>query len=391
MGHNKINPPTETEGQEPETLRPLKNADKIKYLVTDADNNLWDWVGMHAKCMHQMAARLCVITGLSYDDIAESMRRVYMAAKTLDYSNLVESMDVIQSYASSEAETIMSPDVNMTRRARAIMQSHIVANLAMAAKKEYDKFRAESFQLYPGIKEVFEQITKNRIRIVILTDAPHHKTIQRLKRFDLEQFVSKMFGQKQAPLRFGGEGDEVSFGPDLEYLKPYFEAIKLVMPHLTDYSDRALVTSGALRVPFEVVTLNESERKPNVDLARRLAISKEETSEEVAVWGDNPKSDGGVATGINVNTEQKAHTSEAAAYVYSEYGQTTDHTIADLLTRFGSTQEVNRNLSQGDAVLERLMGLQDRFVREKIQKTRTQIAKIGHPIQLCDLLGIPRP
>ena len=381
-------PQTEETAKEPDGLQPLEKVDKIKYLVTDADNNLWDWVSMHAQGMHAMAARLCTITGIAYEDLQESMKRVYMAAGTLDYSKLVESMDIIQAHAKGKAETVMFDDPKMTEMVRSIVQSFIVSDLLSASRKEYDAHKNETFRLYPNIEDVFKLVYKNRIQIIILTDAPHHKTITRLKKFGLDKYVTKMFGQVQKPLRFK-EG--VTYENGQEYLRSYFEAIKASVPHQTDYADRALVSSGGLRVPFEYVVMDEKERKPYINLARRLELTPEQVSEEVAVWGDNAEKDGGLAVGVDVKEEKKAHNCESGAYLYSGYGQIPDVKTAGLLKRFGSTQEVSRNLSAGDETLEKLRNLQESFIKQEIQKVRTEIVKVTHPLQVLDALGIRRP
>ncbi len=383
----------------PTVLEPLENADKIKYLLVDADNNLWDWVAMHAEGMHRMACELCTVTGIAYEDIQASMKRVYKAAKTLDFSNLVESMDIIQAYASAKAETIMLEDVEATRKARAVMQSNIVAELVIVAKKAYDKNRKKNFDLYPGVLEVFQQIADHRkdIQIIILTDAPYHKTIQRILMFGLAPYVTKMFAQVQKKLRFE---DDVEFEPGQEYLRPFFEAIKATIPHKANYSQQALVSSGALRTPFQVVVMDEGERKPGVKHHRRLGITEEEAHEQVMVWGDNALKDGGQACGIYIPNAsekkegkqiEKTHNAEAKAYAYSEYGQSNAPRTVELLTGFGSTQEVSRNLSDGSVALEELKQTQEALIEQQIQKHRTEIKEIVHTVQFCDLLNIPRP
>lgn len=367
------------ERQIPEILPTLKNADRIKYLVTDADNNLWDWVKMHVSGMHKMACALSAVTGLPYVEIQASMKRVYKAAKTLDFSNLVESMDIIQAYAANKAESIMLPDMNDTLRARAAMQANIVAELTVVAKRAYDKNRSDNFALYPGIREVFEMLAKKRqdIKVIILTDAPHHKTIKRLKKFDLHPYVEKMFGQVQKPLRFD---HEVEFDEEHKHLKPFFEAVRSIIPYQVNYSDRALVSSGDLTTPFQCVVLDETERKPDINLSRRLGLTPEEVREQVIVWGDNAEKDGGLA----VNNG-------AAAYFYSDYGQTKDVDTIDRLKEFGSTQEVERNLSDGNKALERLKDEQEEDLKNQIQNSRTQIIELTHGIQVCDVLGAERP
>ena len=339
--------PAEANGFIPLLKELIAKCPTIKYLVTDADNNLWDWVMMHVTGMHKMACALCTVTGISYEEIQASMRRVYQAARTLDFSNLVESMDIIQAHAANKAESIMLEDEEATQRARAVMQAKIVAELTVVAKKEYDKNREEFFALYPGVKEVFEALSEVRsdIQIIILTDAPHHKTRSRLKRFGLHKDVAKMFGQVQKPLRFD---HEVEFDDEHKYLEPYFEAIKTTILYQEDYSERAMVSSGDLRMPFQCVVLDESERKPDINLARRLGISSEEVSKQVVVWGDNAEKDGGLA----VNNE-------VAAYLYSDYGQTKDELTINRLRGFGSTQEVDRNLSGGNKALEDLKERQE--------------------------------
>ena len=368
---------------QPDILPSLENADKIDTIVTDLDNNLWDWVVMHAKSMEAMAHKMSLDTGIDYDEIKNSMRRVYGAAGTLDFSGLVENMDIIHSYAREQAEKVIHSDSAIQERTRSVVQSGVLVQLLLRAFKAYERKYRETFKLYPGINDAVRLITENRKRIIVLTDAPYQKAINRLRRFKLDKYVSQLFGQEERPLDF----DNQSVGTNDSALSLQLQAIKASVPYLTQFAAEIEAKDDPSKVEFPYTVIGGTERKPNVNLSQRLNMPPEDVLNRVVVWGDNPEKDGGLALGIDHKTRQKLPIPQSRGYLYSDYGQTNNPETAALLASFGSQNAVNKNLSAGDEVLADLSSLQESLAG----RTRTDIIRITHPLQILDVLGIKRP
>lgn len=352
----------------PRMLSELPNASDIKIIATDADNNLWDWVRPHALSKREMATKISFCTGIPYEEVVSSMKRVYTAADTLDYPKLVESMDVIQELIAKHAEKHLDADPKQTYRIRLAYATHEMVDLVDAARRASESIKEREFKLYPGIIEVFQSIVRNKIQIVILTNAPAERTIRRIKQFKLQDLIVQMFGLRQGQLQFD---EKVTFEANEKGLKPYHDAIKEVIPYLGNNTHTTEISLGMYRPPYELIIMNDKEKKPDIDLARRFDMSEEEVKNQVAVWGDNPNSDMKLAVKNNCTG------------FYSDYGQTVDPEIRALLKEFASAKVVKRNLSPGEKAFKEL--------REKHKKCRSKLIKLFHPIQILDKLGIRRP
>jgi FMN phosphatase YigB (HAD superfamily) len=371
-------------------LEPIEGADKITTLVADADNTLWCWAEMHAQAMKVMAERLAFTTGIPYEKIQAAMKRVYKSAGTMDFSMLVQSMDIMQDYVTQHAETHLIPgDPDLTQRARNSHMMMEMSSLVETARKAYDTIKNKTFKLYPWIKEAMETVSKNRKRIIILTDAPSEKTIRRLKQFGLDGYIAQMFGQALPVPQFKEE-PEYQEGEDR--LRGIYDAIKIVVPRVDNHARRAMVSMGRYEVNFPVTILQTDERKPFINLSERLGMTPDEVSEQVAVLGDNPDKD--IMLAIRNN----------CAGIYAGYGQI-DEPTSDLLREFGTPDVVSRNLSAGNprfheiqqdpkAEITKLVSSKEisegrmEALKRLIIDSRLRLARVDHPLQILDRLGI---
>jgi phosphoglycolate phosphatase-like HAD superfamily hydrolase len=402
--------PKEKVVRAPQTLKPLENAENITTLVIDADNTLWNWAEMHAYAIQEMAARLQFVTGIPLPQIQASIKRVYKAAGTMDFSMLVQCMDIMHDYAIQHAETFREdpalseelqptqegdkPD-SMKEKRIAMHYAMQMANLVETARKAYDAKKGQIFRTYELMGSVMEAIVRAKIQIVLLTDAPTEKTIRRLKHFGLDKYIEKLFGQKLPKLEFLENPTYTEGELRQDELRQIYEMIRMTAPNVDNTIQRAMVSMGRYAIKANVTTLQAHERKPFISLATRLKMSTDEVSKHVVVLGDNPDKD--VMLAIRNNCPG----------IYAGYGQI-DEPTADILRQFGTPEVVSRNLSAGDARFQKVKKNPHRelvdwassqqieaahitALQQLVIDRRLRLARVAHPLQILDRLGIQRP
>jgi FMN phosphatase YigB (HAD superfamily) len=321
---------------------------KITDLVVDADNTLWDWVAMHAPGMEAMAELLSRRLQIKIEEVRASMARVYKMVAALDFDGLVQNMDVV--YKGVIDKNLKSYGDSA---AAAWAGAQEFNKLAGAVKDEYQFVRKQNLRLYPGVRELFE-VLNTRVRIHILTDAPADKAISRIKQLGIEKYLTSLFGQPELnpSLSDGGGGDE-----------SFKNVQRQVNGHVVDHQHEERVRRGDYSVPFNRIDLY-GQRKPKVDLARLLNKTRDEVAQCVAVWGDSPKADMGLAANNN------------CLGFFAAYGQPSQEHI-DILNRFGNPKGVNRDIDSDDPEITK--------IREVLGN---RLIKIQDPIEILGHLGV---
>ena len=97
-----------------------KTFPEIKHVIWDADQTLWDWVGMHLPGLEAIIDRLTETTPLTKKQVHDDMREVYRKAKTLDYPPLLQEMGILQLW--HQRKTILATLEASEETAKALRQ-----------------------------------------------------------------------------------------------------------------------------------------------------------------------------------------------------------------------------------------------------------------------------
>jgi len=352
---------------------------KIDTVVWDADNTLWDWIGMHLTGMRSMAKKISEITGIPESEVKESMKRVYDAADSLDYKPLVQEMDVVLWWAitgekagekvgkeeileemvkrkerredrkritrvlNSENDDFQPIDegeckellhkldlkrgaVKETSEKEKLIQFltsegerfRRMTDINFAVHTVYTHKREETFKMYPFISEVLQQLREGNVRNVVLSDAPISKVIGRLKRFGIDDNFDLICAR-----------DDTKVAEEKERGKK----------HLGSYED-ARSEVGVYETRAEQRTLYDCEKKPHANLAYHLDRSQDQIKDSVLVIGDNFEKDVGTAD------------NNGCYGALAQYGVADSTSVAGL-KEFGGPEVVHRNAERTDSELER--------------------------------------
>ena len=321
---------------DPPKLDPIEDADKKKIITKDIDNHLYNFPRAHGAGMEAMAYLLSRVLIVPIQAIKTSMGRVYSEARTFDFKELVENMDIVIQKIVNDAMK-----GHKDRNKGALYVSKNMIQIVLAAKKVYQEAMKRYLKPYKGVPEMMEAIRASQRKIIGLTDAPKEKTITRLGALGLTKYFGGLYAQPSPRLD----------SPN----------------HVSVHCEGVLRSIGYYNTDFPVIEMHD-QRKPNIDLASLYEMSQQEVTDTVVMCGDNPKSDMQLAVNNN------------CVGIYSAYGQLTEEEKASLRS-FGQKESTeNRNLDSGDEAVKKLQ-----------EDTRNRIYTVTHPIQILDLLGIERP
>jgi len=147
---------------------------EIKEIIWDADNTIWNWVRYPAKAYPKMAEVIARETGIPYDDVVANMKEYYTLVETMESPWLIQGLEQMGFFK---------------RRARKPVN---IDDLRFKAKRVFQHYRDKYFQEYEEVKEIMKKAHENGIRNRILTDAPKIQAIMRVKRAEIEEYITKI-------------------------------------------------------------------------------------------------------------------------------------------------------------------------------------------------------
>jgi phosphoglycolate phosphatase-like HAD superfamily hydrolase len=330
----------------------------ITDVFADADNNIWDWVGMQAPGIEAMADLLSRHLDTPIEEVRASMGRVYAQAGCMDFKELVQFMDIVL-----DKVVLRTMEGYKDPLAGAIQAAIELTGLVQATHKKFTSVRERNFKLYPHIPEVFKALHENRVNIHILTDAPVHKAITRIKMMGLEPYVKTMFAQPR--LKFDSNLHFKENGNNDKYAHIH-RILSQIVDHIPEHYEPELKTMGHYDVPFKVVVLHD-QKKPKIELAGLIKTTRERIADFAATWGDSSKSDMGLAA------------NNGCVGFFSEYGKVTPEN-AKVFDLYGNPKGPSRDMDSDDPVIK--------GIREAMGD---KLVRIKDPIQILDHLGIERP
>lgn len=331
--------------------KPSKNLRNDLGVVWDADNTLWGWTRMHIAGMGVMSEEIANHTDLEVPSVKESMKNVYSAAGTFDHKPLVQnlqaidpwlrshlgmeeiipdSMDFIISFIIQNQELVKEAEQNrevIAEKLGACLPGKLeglkdkinveklkkeYGDLLMSVHNVYTNSRRHNFELFPGVERLLRDLTRHKVRQIIVSDAPISRVIRRLKFFKIDKHIESIYA-RQDP------SEEKQEASDLEGY------------------EMARRRGGYYDIDVNMVTALKGQRKPNIKLAELFtatdkfpAMDEQTVSQCVAVMGDNFKKDMGLAL------------RNGCMGLFAEYGKPNDEEV-EKLYEYGEKAVVDRN------------------------------------------------
>jgi phosphoglycolate phosphatase len=257
----------------------------IRLVVTDMDGTLYSWVDYIVPAVEAMVTAVQQATGAPRLKVVQSLKAVYTKYESNEYPFALQESSLFQEFPefSSFDKLVIEP-----------------ARLAFAqARRKYMK-------PYKGVVETLAALKARRIPVVALTDAPRNPAEQRVKRMELDQYLTALYTMP---------GFTFPAGPD---------GSTLVAPDIVAKQER-----GSYRAACPVIELPKEFEKPNPGGLKKILATYSVAPHEVLVVGDSVKKD------IAVAREVGAHDAfaEYGTYISHEYRERLDIISSSAITR----------------------------------------------------------
>ena len=159
---------------------------RIKLVITDLDNTLYDWVTFFAQSFRDMAAELGPILDLPADAILDEFKSVHQRHGNSEHPFAVLELPTVQ------------------ERFRGATREELLVLLA-GPLKAFNSTRKKTLRLYDGVRETLAELQCRNIGLVAHTEAVPANSYYRLERLDIASFFSHLYSLEPitwAPLNF---------------------------------------------------------------------------------------------------------------------------------------------------------------------------------------------
>lgn len=150
-------------------------------LITDLDNTLYDFPRYYEAGLQAVVLALTNMLDLPESDVICQLREVFTRRGSVEYPFAVQEMDAVSRLPKVDARTLSLETTNAF----------------------WEAARGDLIT-YPTVYETLELLSRERVSVVALTDAPYREALRRLHHLRIEQFFSAVvaldwFGAHRSP------------------------------------------------------------------------------------------------------------------------------------------------------------------------------------------------
>lgn len=144
---------------------------RVRLLVTDLDNTLYDWFHIWHASFSALMDELAQASGLPADVLERDAREVHQRHRTSEYSFLLNEMECLRTlHPGEEVAAIYSEAVHRFRSAR-----------------------KRATKLYPTVQATLDTVRTKGVQIVAYTDSLAFHSFQRIKALGLDGVIDAMY------------------------------------------------------------------------------------------------------------------------------------------------------------------------------------------------------
>ena len=151
--------------------------EKVKLLVTDIDNTVFDWVAYYANGFTALLQKLEAVIGVPFKQLADESRVVFARHGSIEYPFVVQELPSVNAYFGDDIDRMLVLAVDQTRE------------VFKEVSKPYLK-------PYEGVEDALKNLHHNHpeLPIVALTDAPRYVAMWKLNKLGLLHYFSAVYG-----------------------------------------------------------------------------------------------------------------------------------------------------------------------------------------------------
>lgn len=145
-----------------------------RLLVCDLDNTLYDWVSYFVPAFYAMAEEVVRITNCDRERLLDDFRDVHRRHHDSEHP-----------FSLLETRTIRELYDGLSRKE--------VASRLDPAFHAFNSSRKQNLQLYPGVRESLETLSKSGLTLVAHTESNLYAAVDRLTRLELTEFFQRVY------------------------------------------------------------------------------------------------------------------------------------------------------------------------------------------------------
>jgi FMN phosphatase YigB (HAD superfamily) len=168
---------------------------RVRLLVTDLDNTLWDWFQAWHVSFSAMLNKLSIISGVPTEKLEQEIRKIHQLRGTTEYTYLINEIPSIQPG---------SPEIDVRR----IYKSALV---------ELSSKRGNATKLYPGVRETLMKVRAANVPIVAYTESVAYWTEWRIKRTRLDGVINVLYSSPDHDFPAGTDIEDLRTHPKEHY------------------------------------------------------------------------------------------------------------------------------------------------------------------------------
>lgn len=150
---------------------------RVRLVIVDLDNTLWDWVAQWYAAFDAMVEGVAAKSGLDRELIEKDMQHVFQRHGTSEYAYVIEETECLLALHPQENLTELYADATAAKRAA----------------------RKAALRLYPGVLDTLLTIKANGCRVVAYTESMEFYSMIRIKELGLDGVIDQLYSPADHP------------------------------------------------------------------------------------------------------------------------------------------------------------------------------------------------
>ena len=274
--------------------------EKIKLIVLDVDNTLFDWVTYYINSMESLFEAVHSITKIPITVLKTEAQEVFATNESTEYPFVIQELPSVVAYYQFDIGKMLEEAVAPAREA------------FLKTSKKYLK-------LYPGVKRTLSEIRQKYVGVplVALTDAPRYIAMWKLNKLGILEFFDAVYGLGDPLIPICSTTKKIKISQDI--------LTKHLQRHQFGFKGKVRVLPAEYEKPgtrgFKTILMD-------YNLDENL-----EDRKGVVFVGDNLKKDSLLGQKLGVRT------------AWAKYGVVDDAQLMDRLNSFSPQKNIAKNIS----------------------------------------------